>query len=106
MDRKNFNRVRRAQPITDEQAARDAENRRKIVAEFPLAQPPLPERGELSDAIRNAIEVSGKSIQQICEEAGISPIAVARFLAGKRDINLATADRLAKLFGLAMESRT
>jgi len=36
---------------------------------------------------------SHKTSYQLAKEAGVSPIMVSRFLSGKRDIRLATADR-------------
>jgi plasmid maintenance system antidote protein VapI len=58
------------------------------------------ESGGLSDLLKHAIQSSPNSVYQICKEAGVSQIVVSRFLSGRRDIRLVTADRLAKVLGL------
>jgi transcriptional regulator with XRE-family HTH domain len=45
---------------------------------------------------------SPKTSYQLAKEAGVSQIMVSRFLSGKRDIRLATADRLAQVLGLKL----
>lgn len=100
MERKKFNRVTRPRRLTADEAARDAELRKKIVKEFPPAQPSPPEPGAISDSLRAALQASPKSVYQICKDSGISQIVVSRFLSGERDIRLATADRLAKVLGI------
>ena len=45
---------------------------------------------------------STKTSYQLAKEAGVSQIMVSRFLSGKRDIRLATADRLAHVLGLKL----
>ena len=42
---------------------------------------------------------------RVAKEAGVSQIMVSRFLSGKRDIRLATADRLAHVLGLKLVAR-
>ncbi len=104
MERKTFKRVVRDRHLTALEAAADEEVRRKVLQEFPPARPASPEAGAISDALRTAIEASPKSVYQICKEAGISQIVVSRFISGERDIRLATADRLAKALGIAVQS--
>jgi transcriptional regulator with XRE-family HTH domain len=104
MERKKFTRRSRSTNLSPEEAARDAELRSKIMAEFPPAEPALVEEGALSETLKAAIRASAKSVYQICKEAEISPISVSRFLSGERDIRLATADRLAKVLGLTVAS--
>lgn len=105
MEKKKFTRRTRSSRLTDEEAARDAELRRKIVAEFPPAEPEASECGALSNVLKAAIQTSSKSVYQICKDAGVSQIVVSRFLSGERDIRLATADRLAEALGLTIDSR-
>jgi hypothetical protein len=102
MKRKNFKRIVRDRHLTAEEAAKDEAVRRKVMQEFPPAQPAQPQAGAISDALRAAIQTSEKSVYQICKEAGISQIVVSRFLSGERDIRLATADRLAKALGIVV----
>jgi DNA-binding phage protein len=102
MPRKQFKRVTRSSPLTAAEAAREKDRRRKIMQEFPPLEPANAEPGGLSDALRTAIKESGKSVYQICKDAGISQIVISRFLSGERDIRLATADRLAKALGIAI----
>jgi hypothetical protein len=102
MARKQFKRATRSSPLTPAEANREKERRAKIMAEFPPLEPATAEPGGLADALRTAIRESGKSVYQLCKDAGISQIVVSRFLAGQRDIRLATADRLARALGLAI----
>ena len=105
MERKKFKRLTRPTRLTPDEAARDKVLRQKIMAEFPPAEPPSPEAGAISDALRAAIKASPKSVYQICKDSGISQIVVSRFLSGERDIRLATADRLARALGIAVAGR-
>jgi DNA-binding phage protein len=105
MERKKFTRRTRPSRLTADEAARDIELRRKIVAEFPPLEANNPEPGGISEALREAIKASSKSVYQICKDAGISQIVVSRFLSGERDIRLATADRLAKSLGISIANR-
>ncbi len=106
MERKKLKRVTRPTRLTPDEAARDTLLRQKIMEEFPPAQPPHPEAGAISDALRTAIKASPKSVYQICKDSGISQIVVSRFLSGERDIRLATADRLAQALGIAVVPRS
>lgn len=102
MERKTFKRVLRDRHLTADEVAADQVVRRKVEQEFPPANPVPPGSGAISDALRAAIHASSKSVYQICKEAGISPIVISRFLSGERDIRLATADRLARVLGIAV----
>jgi transcriptional regulator with XRE-family HTH domain len=100
-----FKRITKAAHLSPEEVQRDEEVRRKVMAEFPAAEPAEPVADGLSDELRKAIQSSSKSVYQICKEAQISPIVVSRFLAGKRDIRMATADRLARILGMTLTIR-
>jgi transcriptional regulator with XRE-family HTH domain len=101
MAKKVWKRVSRKGNLTPEQAARDRKLRRLIQAEFPpLARPVIPR--SLSAALKKAMKRSPKTSYQLAKDAGVSPIMVSRFLSGKRDIRLATADRLAHVLGLKL----
>lgn len=56
----------------------------------------------ITKALRQAIEDSGKTPYRIATDAGISPAMLSRFLAGKRDLRLATVDKLATMLGLEL----
>jgi ribosome-binding protein aMBF1 (putative translation factor) len=99
---KKFERVFRDRPLTAAEVARDNEIRRKVQAEFPPAPPAGTASGRLSQALRDAIRASGKAVDEIAREAGVSPAVVAHFLAGERDIRMATADKLAEALGLTL----
>src|SRR2546430_2473251 len=105
MARKKFKRETRPTKLTTAEVARDKELRRKIMAEFPPLESKQPAPGSLRNALRRAIESNPKSVYQICKDAGISQIVVSRFLSGERDIRLATADRLAKVLGIAVGAK-
>ena len=101
MAKKVWKRVFRAGKLTPAQVARDQKLRSLIQAEFPpLARRPIPR--SLSASLKKALKQSQKTSYQLAKEAGLSPILVSRFLSGKRDIRLATADRLAYVLGLKL----
>ena len=45
---------------------------------------------------------SPKTSYQLAKEAGVSQIMISRFLSGKRDLRLATADKLAHVLELKL----
>ena len=103
---KAFERVFRDRPLTPEEFARDEEIRRKVRQEFPPARSGAAFRPDsLSDALREAIRGSDKSVYQIAREAEVSQIVISRFLSGERDIRMATADKLAETLGLKLATR-
>lgn len=93
----------RQEHLTADEIARDEAIRRKVQAEFPPA-PSVNVPGRLSQILKDAIRTSGKSINQIAQEAGVSETVVSRFLAGDRGIHMATADKLAEALGLKIAS--
>lgn len=99
---KKIERVFRKGRLSAEEVARDEEIRRKVQAEFPPAAPSSSVSGRLSEALRQALRSSDKSMYQIAQDAGVSQIVVSRFLSGERDIRMATADKLAEALGLAL----
>ena len=60
--------------------------------------------GRLSQALKDALLASDKSLDQIAHDAGVAHIVVTRFLSGERDIRMATADKLAETLGLKLAS--
>src|SRR4051812_30779076 len=99
--KKTFKRLERKGRLTPAEATRDRELRRKIEAEFP----PLETASAapvLTDPLKEAIVHSAKSAKQLAQEAGVSPIVLAEFLAGRRDLRLATAEKLAGVLGLRL----
>jgi hypothetical protein len=101
MLRKPFKRIRRKNPLTQEEVARDQEIRRKVQEEFPPLEtkPPQP---LLSEPLREAILHSGKSVRRLAKDAEVSEIILQQFMEGERDLRLATAERLAQLLGLRL----
>ena len=93
-------RVFRKGRLSAEEVARDEEVRRKVREEFPPAAKSGTASGRLSQALKDALQASDKSVYQIAQEAGVSQIVVSRFLSGERDIRMATADKLAEALGL------
>jgi hypothetical protein len=103
---KKLERIYRKGPITAAEANEDAEIRRQVQAEFP----PI-ERGgnrlstdesrtKISGLLKRCIRDSGKSVEMIARESGLSELLIRSFLAGERDIHVATADKLAESLGL------
>jgi DNA-binding phage protein len=99
---KKIERVFREGRLSAEQIARDQEVRRKVQAEFPPAARTGSASGRLSQALRDALRASDKSMYQIAHDAGVSQIVVSRFLSGERDIRMATADKLAEALDLKL----
>ncbi len=54
----------------------------------------------ITEALRRAIEASGKTVNQIGAEAGVSHSVILRFQSGERDLRLETADKLATVLGV------
>lgn len=100
---KKIERVFRERRLSPEEIARDEEVRRKVKTEFPPAASSGCASGRLSQALREALRTSGKSMYQIAQDAGVSQIVVSRFLSGERDIRMATADKLAEALGLMLD---
>ena len=58
----------------------------------------------IANALRAAIETSGKSANQIGLEAGVSHAVILRFVSNERDLRLETADKIATVVGLSVAS--
>src|SRR4051794_24991812 len=93
---KKIERVFREDRLSPEEVASDEEVRSKVQAEYPPAAPRGSAAGQLSQALRDALRASDKSMYQIAQDAGVSQIVVSRFVTGERDIRMATADKLAQ----------
>ena len=101
MAKKIFKRIQRTDKLTEQEAARDQELRCKIEAEFPPLETPSAS-SILSDPLKEAIARSAKSVEQLAHEAGVSQAILTQFLAGQRDLRLATAEKLASVLGLRL----
>jgi len=102
---KKLERVFRTGPLTPDEVTRDEEVRRKVQDEFPPARSaPTAGVGSLSEVLKEAIRSSNKSVYQLAQEAGLSQIVVSGFVSGERDIRMATADKLAEVLGLKLET--
>jgi hypothetical protein len=100
---KKLQRVFRDRHLTSDEVADDQRVREEVQREYP----PKTSTGatpadSLSELLRRSIRGSGRSVEEIASDAGISPIVVARFVSGTRDIHMATADRLARALGLEL----
>lgn len=54
----------------------------------------------MSEQLRRAILESGLSVYAVAKGSGVSQPVIARFVAGERDVRMATADRLFAFFGM------
>jgi hypothetical protein len=63
----------------------------------------MSKRKTLADQLRKAIKDSKKTVNAIAVEAGIPQPVLHRFAAEERDLNLGTADRLARHFRLTLK---
>jgi len=59
----------------------------------------------MSERLQAAIESDGRTFYRLGKEAGVSPEVIYRFVAGERDIRLATASKLVDVLGLELSSR-
>jgi DNA-binding phage protein len=56
--------------------------------------------GELVNAIRKAIETSGKTRYRIAKEAGVAQSQLSRLMSGERDLRVETLERLSHYLDL------
>lgn len=101
MGKKPIERVFRNEKLTPEEVARDREIRRKVQIEFPPLEA-SPTASVLSHPLREAISQSGESIRQLAKKASVSEVVLQQFIDQKRDLRLATAERLAHVLGLKL----
>src|SRR6266404_5122626 len=99
---KKIERVFRERRLSAEEVARDREVRSQVQKEFPPAVSIGSASGRLSQALKEALRASDKSMYQIAQDAGVAQIVVSRFVSGERDIRMATADKLAEALGLKL----
>jgi plasmid maintenance system antidote protein VapI len=59
----------------------------------------------MSERLQTAIESDGRTFYRLGKEAGVSPEVISRFVAGERDIRLATASKLADVLGLELSRK-
>ena len=104
MNRK-IEQVFRDRPLTPDEVAKDERIRHAVKAEFPPASSAKCPNS-LSEALRSAIRQSALSADEIAEKAKVSPMIIARFMSGERDIHLETADRLADVLGVKLTANT
>ena len=62
------------------------------------------ERLDLAEQLRSAVAETGESLYAVAKRAGISYAILHRFMAGKRSINLETADQITKALGLTLSA--
>ena len=98
---KKLQRVIRDRQLTSDEVAADQQVREQVAAEFPpRLQPARSHSSSLSELLKRSIRESGRSIDEIASEAGVSPSLLGNFLSGERDIHMMTADKLAISLGL------
>lgn len=56
----------------------------------------------IDETLREAIRSSGKSHYRLAKDADVTPAQLDRFVAGERDLTLATAAKVAAALGLAL----
>jgi hypothetical protein len=93
---KKLQRVFRNCQLTPDEAAADQQVRKQVAEEFPpSAQPARSHSSTFSELLKRSIRESGRSIDEIASEAGVSSTLLGSFLSGERDIHMTTADKLA-----------
>jgi hypothetical protein len=109
---KKLERLFRDRRLTPDEIASDAQVREKVENEFPpchSAREGSPSQAShpamLSELLKRSIRESNKSVDEIAGDAGVSPVLVARFMSGERDIHIATADKLAEAVGLNLAAQ-
>lgn len=66
--------------------------------------PPM-HRQPLAELIRNAVTADGRSLRQLAAESGVDHGILSRFLRGRRDITIETAQRLCDVLDLHFQAR-
>ena len=61
--------------------------------------------GQLLDAIRGAIEASGKTRYRIAHESGVAESALSRLMSGERGLSIDAMERLAEYLELEITIR-
>jgi plasmid maintenance system antidote protein VapI len=62
-------------------------------------------RPTIADQLRQAIQASGQSQYALAKAVGVHQSVISRFLAGQRDVTLATAAKLAEHLGLELRPK-
>jgi hypothetical protein len=102
---KKLARVFRDRRLTPNEITVDRDVREKVRAEYPPRGESLQKQGStLSELLKRTIRESGKSVDALAGESGVSAALIAGFLTGERDIHLRTADRLANSLGLEVSA--
>lgn len=60
------------------------------------------DRVDLAAQLQAAVETTGESLYAFAKRSGVSYAVLHRFMAGKRSINLETADLISKALGLTL----
>lgn len=103
MDVNQIKRVTRT--LTEQEQERLQKNRDRIADELPDLQvrdqmrKEAREEATVSGELRRAVHASGKSIDEISSQVGISPVALDEFLTGERTLRSDILDRLAQVLG-------
>jgi transcriptional regulator with XRE-family HTH domain len=65
------------------------------------------EKGRVSvvEQLRQAIRQSGQTLNQLSQQCGVGRDQLSRFLRGRRDLTLETADRVCQALGLELSPR-
>jgi plasmid maintenance system antidote protein VapI len=61
--------------------------------------------GGIVETLREAIRLSGRTHYELAKAAGITPAQLDRFVAGERDLKLATAAKVADALGLELRPK-
>jgi transcriptional regulator with XRE-family HTH domain len=63
---------------------------------------PTKPRPTLSSQLRSIIESRGLTLAELSQLSGVDATVIGRFIAGQRDLRLATADKIAEALGLRL----
>ncbi len=66
---------------------------------------PKTARLTLEKAIKKALNESGKSVNSLAKESGVSQPVLQRFLSGQRGLTLETAEKLCVFFDLELRPK-
>ena len=58
-------------------------------------------RKTIPAALREGIDASGKTANQLAQETGVSHTVIGRFMRGERDLRLESAEKIAAAVGLS-----
>ena len=65
----------------------------------------MADKDSITNVLKSAIKKSGQSHYALAKKADCTPSQLDRFVSGERDLNLATADRIAQVLSIIFSQK-